>query len=1088
MSRMESKKITFILDGMEVEAEEGATLLSVADHYNIHIPTLCHHKALEPAGLCRLCTVSVSKGSWSRFVTSCNYPVWEGMEVETSSAEVMEHRKMIVEFLLARCANNDYVKGLAAQFGIEAPMLETRDDDCILCGLCLRMCERIGARAIDFSGRGTEIEVTTPFMEHSDTCLACGGCDFICPTGHIKLSHITNKEVRPIPSEYNEGLTGRKPIYVPYAQAVPNTPAIDRSKCAHFVTGDCKICTDFCPTGAIDHTQVDEEIELEVGAIVLATGFKPFDPTGYDEYNYAKHPNVVTSMEFERILSSSGPWQGHLVRPSDEKEPKKIAWLQCVGSRDINHCDNSYCSAVCCMYAVKEAVVALEHSKNALECAIFFMDMRTSGKDFERYYERAKEREVRFVRSRVHTIQPVPGSDNLELSYVTEDGQAAEEEFDLVVLSVGIESTPDVQELAEKLGIQLDENNFSKTGSFAPVATSKPGIFVCGGLQGPKDIPYSVMEASAAASAATAKLASARGTLVKEKTYPEKQDVSSQPSRVGVFICNCGVNIGGVVRVPEVVEYATSLPNVVYVQENLFSCSQDAQDQMRDVISEQKLNRVVVAACSPRTHEPLFQETMEAVGLNKYLFEMANIRDQNSWVHQNDPDAATDKAKDLVRMAVAKVALLEPLEEQHHPITQAALQVGGGLAGMRAALSIAESGYKVHLVERTDRLGGQANHIHWTWKGEDVQEFRMSLENEVRRHPRITLHLGVEVTFMSGFVGNFRSTLTRVGIHQEAMTVEHGVVILATGGAPYRPKEYLYGKHRRVFMWHELDDLIVRKHPIVTEGSCGVFIQCVGSRNQDRPYCSRICCTHSLQSALKIKETNPEMDIYILFRDLRTHGLREDLYREARSKGVIFIRHSPEDLPKVQVREGGDLEVAVIDHVLRRPIILQPDFINLATAIVPSGVEDIARHLKVPLNQDGFFLEAHAKLRPVDFATDGVFVCGLAHYPKDIEESLTQAMAAAARAVGVLSKKIWISSGIVAQINSETCVGCQGCLNTCPYEAIDYVDDQHICKVNIAVCKGCGSCAAACPSGSARFSGFERQQINAQITAAMKGI
>ncbi len=851
---------------------------------------------------------------------------------------------------------------------------------------------------------------------------------------------------------------------------------------------ECLLCEAVCKAGAIRHDQLDEEVVLKVGSIIAAPGFSEFDPSQYDEYGYACFANVVTSTEFERILSASGPTQGHLARPSDHEEPKRIAWLQCVGSRDINHCDNSYCSAVCCMYALKEALVALEHSKNSLECAIFFMDMRTYGKDFERYYEQAKEKGVRFIRSRVHTIDQISGSEDLEISYASEAGEIQSEIFDMVVLSVGLESSPTARELAKKLGIELDHYNFAATNSFAPVSTSRPGIYACGAFQGPKDIPYSVMEASAAAGATSSQLSSVRGALAQKKTFPPEQDVTGQRPRVGVFVCNCGINIGGVVRVSDVVAYAKTLPNVVYTQENLFSCSQDAQERMRQVIIEQKLNRVVVAACSPRTHEPLFQETMKAAGLNKYLFEMANIRDQDSWVHQNDPTAATEKAKTLVRMAVAKGTLLEALEEKHLAITPVALVVGGGLAGMQAALTIAESGYEVHLVEKTDRLGGQANHIHWTWKGEDVQTFRMSLENEVRRHPLIRLHLGVEVTYMSGFVGNFRSTITRAGTRQDAMTIDHGAVVLATGGKPYHPKDYLYGEHPRVFMWNELDDLIVKKHSMVTEGKCGVFIQCVGSRNQDRPYCSRICCTHSLRTALKVKEINPEMNIYILYRDLRTYGPREDLYAEARSKGIIFSRYSLEDMPKVRIRGDEQLEVEMLDHVLDRPIILKPDFVNLATAIVPAENEEIARLLKVPLNQDGFFMEAHAKLRPVDFATDGVFVCGLAHYPKDIEESLTQAMAAAARTVSVLAKEIWVSSGLVAQINSETCVGCQGCLKTCPYEAIDYLDDQHICKVNMAICKGCGSCAAVCPSGSARLSGFERKQINAQVVAAMKGI
>ncbi|MEJ2236012.1 MAG: FAD-dependent oxidoreductase, partial [Syntrophobacterales bacterium] len=624
--------------------------------------------------------------------------------------------------------------------------------------------------------------------------------------------------------------------------------------------------------------------------------------------------------------------------------------------------------------------------------------------------------------------------------------------------------------------------------SFTPVSTSKPGIYACGVLQGPKDIPSSVMQASAAASAASSQLAAVRGTLVQEKSYPEEQDVAAQIPRVGVFVCDCGVNIGGIVRVPEVVEYAKTLPNVVYAEENLFSCSQDAQDNLRRVFAEQKLNRVVVAACSPRTHEPLFQETMKAAGLNKYLFEMANIRNQNSWVHQNDPDAATAKAKDLVRMAVAKATLLEALEEQHLNIIPAALVVGGGLAGMQAALSIAESGYQVHLVEKNDRLGGQANHIHWTWKGEDVQAFRMNLQEAVGQHPHITVHLGVQVAYMSGFVGNFRTTLTSAGSGQETNTIAHGAVVVATGGVPYRPKEYLYGEDSRVFISHELDDLVVSKNPMITEGRSCVFIQCVGSRNDERPYCSQICCSNSLITAMKIKEINPEIDIYILYRDIRTYGLKELLYTEARAKGIMFIRYSLENPPTVTVGKEGELVVEVIDQMFRRPISIKADFINLATAMEPAANEEIARHLKVPLNQDGFFAEAHVKLRPVDFATDGIFVCGLAHYPKDIEESLAQAMAASARAVSVLAKKIWVSSALVAHIDAETCVGCQACLNGCSYGAIDFLADKHICQVNIAVCKGCGSCAASCPSGSARLAGFARQQLNAQIVASLRGI
>jgi heterodisulfide reductase subunit A len=909
-----------------------------------------------------------------------------------------------------------------------------------------------------------------------EKCIACGLCAEKCP--------------KKVSNTYDAGLAKRKAIYVQYAQAVPLKYVIDAENCIYFVKGKgkCKACEKLCPSEAINFEDQEKELTIRVGAVVLASGSRAFNPAVRDIYGYNRSPNVVTSLEFERILAATGPYQGHLLRPSDEKEPKKIAWIQCVGSRDVHPETRPYCSAVCCTYAIKEAIVAKEHSKDLLDTAIFYIDMRTYGKDFERYYNRAKEIGVRFIKSKISNITPVDDTGNQLIRYTDQSGRRVEEEFDLVVLSVGLEPDPGVKGLAEKLGIELDNHGFVKSSSFTPVSTSKPGIYGCGVLQGPKDIPSSVMQASAAASAASCQLTTARGTLVREKSYPEELDVAAQIPRVGVFVCDCGVNIGGVVRVSEVVEYAETLPNVVYAEENLFSCSQDAQDKMRQVFAEQKLNRVVVAACSPRTHEPLFQETMKAAGLNKYLFEMANIRNQNSWVHQNDPDAATDKAKDLVRMAVAKATLLEVLEEQHLNITPVALVVGGGPAGMQAAFSIAESGYQVHLVEKTHSLGGQAKHIYWTWKGEDVQSFLLNLQEAVVHHPLITVHRDVQVAYMSGFVGNFRTTLSRVSSSKEATTIDHGAVVVATGGVPLRPKEHLYGEHPAVFISNELNDLVFSKDPVITKGKSCVFIQCVGSRNNDRPYCSQICCSNSLITALKIKEINPDIDIYILYRDIRTYGLKEEIYTEARAKGIMFIRYSLEDPPKVALGEEGELEVQVIDQMFRRSVSIKADFINLATAMEPAGNEEIARRLKVPLNEDGFFAEAHVKLRPVDFATDGIFVCGLAHYPKDIEESLAQAMAAAARTASLLSKKTWVSSPLVAHIDAETCVGCQGCLNACSYGAIDFLPDKHICQVNIAMCKGCGSCAASCPSGSARLAGFARQQLNAQIVASLRGL
>ena len=1073
--------VTFKLNGKKVQGEEGQYILQVAEKYGVEIPTLCHHKALEPAGMCRLCTVELFDGRRTRFVTACNYPIWEGMEVKTDTETVHEGRKLIVELLLARCPDVPIIKKLAAGYGIEEPRFSKEDDDCILCGLCTRICEKMGNNAIGMTGRGVEMKVTTPFQDQTEACLACGACVSVCPTGHIKLADITKHAVKPIPSEYDAGLAPRKPIYVPYAQAVPNTPVIDRSLCVYFKTGGCRICAELCPVNAINHSQEDETIELDVGSIILAPGFQAFDPSRFDTYGYAKLPNVVTALEFERILSATGPFMGHLVRPSDKKEPKKIAWLQCVGSRDLNRCDNAYCSSVCCMYAIKQTVIATEHSHDPLDCAVFYMDMRTHGKDFDRYLENARDKGIRFIRSRVHTVSPVTGNDDLCVRYIEEDGTIKEEVFDMFVLSVGLEISQDVVDLSKRLGVALDDYRFIEAGTFNPVATSVPGIFACGVFTGPKDIPYSVMEASAAACAATLELASARNTQTKTLELPPEKDVREEPPKIGVFVCNCGINIGGVVRVPEVVEYAKALPNVVYAGENLFTCSQDTQDNIAQVIEQQGLNRVIVAACSPKTHEPLFQETLISAGLNKYLFEMANIRNQDSWVHSGNPDAATQKAKDLVRMAVAKANLLIPLSQTDLPVTQSALVVGGGIAGMTAAVALAKQGFPVDLVERSDVLGGNALMLNKTAQNEDIRAYVTELAKAVQSDDRITVHTGTTITGVDGFIGNFKTEL-RNG--SSSKTVEHGVAVLATGAKEYKPTEYLYGEHPAVMTHLELDELFKNDDSRIQQAENVVFIQCVGSRDDQHPYCSKVCCTHSVKCALDFKKKNPEVNVYVLYRDLRTYGKKENLYRQARDAGILFFTYSKDDKPVVRP-EGDQVTVEFTDRIIHRKLSVTADMLCLATAIVSHRDLTLAQFFKVPLDTDGWFLEAHQKLRPVDFANDGVFLCGMAHYPKPIEESVAQAQAAAARAVTVLAMETIKVGGIVSHINSELCSGCLGCIKVCPYNAIDFNKQKYVAEVNPALCKGCGACAAACPSEAPLLMGFNNNQIYAQIKSAL---
>jgi len=1069
--------ITFKLNGKEVQGEEGEYILQVAERYGIDIPTLCYHKALEPAGMCRLCTVELYDGRRTRFVTSCNYPIWEGMEVNTDTEAVHQGRKLIVELLLARSPNVPIIKELAERYGLKEPRFKKGNDDCILCGLCTRICERIGNNAISLTGRGVDMKVDTPFHIQTDVCMACGACASVCPTGHIKLEDITKHAIIPIPSEYDMGLKGRKPIYVAYAQAVPNTPVIDRTKCLHFKTGGCQICAEFCDVGAIDFTQQDETIELDVGSIILAPGYETFDPSKYTQYRYAKSQNVITAIEFERILSASGPFEGHLIRPSDKKEPKKIAWIQCVGSRNIHVGDKGYCSSVCCMYAIKEAIIAKEHSSNNLDCAIFYMDIRAYGKDFERYYNRSVEEGVRFIRSRIPTVEEIPGTEDLEVTYTDESGKVIDEQFDLIVLSVGMEISKETTALANRLGVQITPESFVASRSFSPVNTSTPGIFVSGCFHSPKDIPSSVTDASAAAAQAGAILSDSRFSLTKGKVLPEEIDVTGQRPRIGVFVCKCGTNIAGVVDVPGVANYAESLPFVEHVDENLFSCSQDTQENITKAIKEHKLNRVVVASCTPQTHEPLFQETVQNAGINKYLFEMANIRNQCSWVHSNAPEKATEKAKDLVRMAVRKVAMLEPLEELELEVNQAALVIGGGIAGMAAAKNLASQGYTTYLIEKSDRLGGNALSLFKTWKGEDIQENLKGLISDIQSDTNIETFLKAEITHVDGFVGNFTTTISIDGKEKE---LEHGVTIIATGASELKPDEYLYGKDPRVLTSLDLDRLFIEKDESLNNiGTC-VFIQCVGSRIPERPYCSKVCCTHSVISALHLKELNPAMRVFVLYRDMRTYGLRENLYREAREKGVIFIRYDVEEKPEV-IKDGSKIKLNLYDPALGEAVEINPDLIVLASAVVPEKTSELSQLFKIPINEDGFFVEAHVKLRPVDFATDGVFFCGLAHSPKPIDESIAQAQAAASRAVTLLAQKTIKSSGIVAVVNPFYCSSCGVCIAICPYSAPGFNEKTGIAEINPVLCKGCGLCVASCRSGAIHLNGFDEGQIMTMI-------
>ncbi len=930
------------------------------------------------------------------------------------------------------------------------------------------------SEVLDLEGEPGSFKVRVrqnPRYVDPEKCIACGTCAQKCP--------------KKVPNEFDFGLGTRKAIYLRYPQAVPLKYSIDERACIYLKKpGRCGFCKKVCPTGAINFDDRPKEFTLEVGSVILALGFRPFDPKDLEFTGYGRLKNVVTSMEFERLLSPSGPCMGHMERPSDKKEPKRIAWLQCVGSRDINKACHGYCSSVCCMYAIKQAVIAREHSKSGdIEASIFFMDMRTHGKGFEAYYNRAEKEGIRFLRARVHTV--LKGRDeNLIVRYVEDDGIPKEKEFDLVVLSIGLETDPSVISLSKRLGIELDADNFIKTSSFSPVSTNRDGIFVCGAFSEPKDIPQSVMEASAAASCAQERLWPSRWTETKKKSFPPERDVYAEPPRIGVFVCSCGINIAGVIDVKEVTEYAKTLPGVVFAQNNLFTCSQDTINQMAQTIKEKGLNRVVVASCTPRTHEPLFQETLREAGINKFLFEMANIRDQDSWVHQDDPEAATQKAKDLVRMAVSKVRGDEPLPYNFVPVKKRALVIGAGVAGMVASLSLADQGFPVTLIERKDRLGGHGRKFYRTWQGNPMQDYLKGLIETVTSHENIDVRFKTTLKAVSGSVGQFKSELS------DGSLVEHGVAIVAIGAESFKPREgkwnFLYGKNPNVHTLLELDQRFIKKDPGLLGLNQAVFIHCVGSRVPERPYCSRVCCTHAIDQALKLKELNPDMDIFMLYRDIRTYGKREHIYEEARAKGIVFIRYDLDNLPKVREKDGRMI-VEVRDPIIDEEVILHPDLLILASAVRPrDDVGELSKLFKCAMTEEGFLLEAHMKLRPVDFATDGVFLAGLCHYPKPVEETIAQAKAAASRAAIVLSRDEVPAESITAAVNPMKCTGCALCTQVCPYHAVNIDENTGKAVVDTALCKGCGACVAGCRSDAITLKNLGNEQIMAAVEAALE--
>lgn len=908
-----------------------------------------------------------------------------------------------------------------------------------------------------------------------EKCTGCGVCQEYCP---VK-----------IPDAFNQEISKNKAIHIHFAQAIPLVAYIS-NECLYLKDKKCGICENVCENKAIDFTQKPEKYEIKVGAVILSAGFEPFDAKLLKEYGYGRFKNVLTSMDFERILSSTGPYEGEIRRTSDLKHPKKIAWIQCIGSRSSQKPANSYCSSVCCTYTQKQVILTKDHDPDA-QCTVFHNDIRAYGKDFERLYQRsANLPDVRFIRSYVTVVEENKENGNIRVRYSTYDRGVIEEEFEMVVLSVGLNPPKDILSLAQKFGVKLNQHSFISSKPFIPVETDRKGVFVSSAVLGPMDIPEAVITASSASAKSGELLRTRRGKLSTKRVYPLERDVTKEEPRVGVFVCACGANIGRVVDIKAVAEYAKTLPHVVHAQTQLFSCSTESAKQITEAIKEKNLNRVIVAACTPRTHEPTFRDSLKEAGLNQYYVDMANIREHCSWVHPKDKESATQKAKDLVRKSVARSLRLQALEEIKLPVDKRALVVGGGIAGLNSAISIAKQGFEVYLIEKEKELGGNAKYVYQTIEGFDVQNYLKELISEAYKNPMIHIYTSAEIVEATGYVGNF---LTKVKVNDRFYDIKHGVVVIATGAREYKPEEYLYGVSENVYTNREFEKLIFEKSEKIMNAQNLVMIQCVGCRNEKRNYCSRICCTQSIKNAIKFKEINSSADVYVLFRDMRTYGYKEDYYRLASEMGVRFIRFEPEtgNVPEVEeVIEAGRkvLKIRVFDYVLGKKVELDADILALASAIIPNeDTYDIAGFFKVSTSVDGFFKEAHVKLRPVDFGTDGVYLAGLAHYPKFINETISQALASASRAVTLLANDTVSASGSICDVEEKKCIGCGACVEVCAYTAIElYKTSKGMkAKVNPVLCKGDGLCNSVCPTGAIQLKHFTDEQLINEIDSAL---
>jgi len=891
----------------------------------------------------------------------------------------------------------------------------------------------------------------------TDECTRCGECTQACPVV--------------VPNAFESGMAARKAIYTPIPQAVPGAYTVDVDACLNDPPNylPCDRCYTVCPPKAIDFLMPREKmLERMAGSVIVAAGYDSLDPHRLTELGYGAHPDILTGLEFERLINSAGPTGGEILRPSDGRPPESLLIVLCVGSRDRRLV--RYCSRFCCMYSIKHAYQALDHGIR--EVSVLYMDLRAFGKGFDGFLSRTREAGVRFVRGRPARLES-NGDGSIRACYEdTARAARVEEDFDMVVLANAITPPDGLSALAECLGIELDEDGFIRASATdgSLVVTTRPGVYAAGCATGPKDIPDSVSEGSGAAALALSHL--------RRRHWPEAVEVEPMEGieipRVGVFVCHCGSNIAGVVDVNRVVDAALETPDVVYASHQMFSCAGNTQKEIETAIRAERVNRVVIAACSPKTHEAIFRGVMVRSGLNPYLLEMSNIRNMDSWVHKSDKEAATQKAVDMVHMAVEKARRLEPLEGRQLPLTQRALVVGGGIAGMSAAAALARQGFDTHLIERRERLGGLLPDLgELSPTGINARDLVMAKEREISA-AGVSVHLGTEVESIGGVVGSFRARL------RDGIELEVGAVVMATGSDPYAPTEFGYGLDPRVITNLELEGLIEHGRPLAERIT---FVSCVGSR-QDRAGCSRYCCTSMIGQALRLRKMGKR--VRVLYKDIRTYTRQgEELYEDAMRLGVQFIRYDADLSPEAAVTFQDDF-VEVYDQLLGSPLRVPTDLLVLVVGLRPTA-DTVADQLKLARSEDGFLMELHPKLGPAETASQGIYLAGTAQGAKDVRESIAQALAAAGKAGAILARGVIEKEPLTARLIEDLCIGCMRCVKVCPFGAIEQTGPVKEGKARIleAACMGCGTCAAECNFSAIEMPYFTKDQILAQIDAAL---